>query len=68
MLEKCLPLAKGPYCRGQDNNCSQDNNCKLSQECVEIWASCKVSIVTRQHTSCRSTGSLKTTWKSNLVS
>ena len=62
MLQKCAPLAKGPYCRGQDNNC------KLCQECVEMWVSCKVSVITRQHTACKCTGSLKNIWNTNLAS
>jgi len=61
MLEKCPPLAKGPYYWGEDNNF------KVCLECVEI-CHVKFNVITRKITSCRSTGSLKKTWKSNLVS
>ena len=54
MLEKCPPLAKGPYYWGEDNNC------KVCLECVEI-CHVKFNVITRKITSCRSTGSLKKT-------
>jgi hypothetical protein len=45
----------------------EDNKSKLCNEWVEIWVSRKVSVITRQYVSCRSTGSLKKTWNSKLV-